>query len=68
MQNIENSHDFFSLMLCKMSLNCTEIGYINDTVDYEISYLAIPLDKQRGSGQLFQKMGRISIPSDVHRR
>ena len=46
MQSIENSCKILSLMLCKISLNCTEMAYIYDimnSINDEISFLAIPI-------------------------
>ena len=46
MQIIENSCKILSLMLCKISFNCTEMAYIYDimnSIDDEISFLAIPI-------------------------
>ena len=46
MQSIENSCKILSLMLCKISLNCTEMAYIYDimnSINDEISFLTIPI-------------------------
>ena len=46
MQNIKNSHEILMLMLRKMSLNCTEMAYINDIINDindEILFLTMPI-------------------------
>ena len=48
MKSIENSCEILSLMSCKMSLNCTEMGNINDIINNindEIALLEVKMYK-----------------------